>query len=209
MLNITVNKLSITYYFVGTIVLLLTTIGCNRSIDNYKEYVQYIGAEENGVNKIRTSSGLKIGVKYLPKDYLVYREFQNTKEEASKEKLEQDYENSLTFMLTFSPDEGKSFDVTRVGISNYEEFAERIETMNFNFSQFIALETEETEVVPELTQMESIYGLENKRNIILVFNKKEIKDDIKIVYKDELFRTGTHKFLFKKADLLAVPKFVF
>ncbi len=202
------NKLNTTYRFTAITFLLFVFTECNHSIDNYKEYVQYIGAEENGVNKIKTTSGLKIGVKYLPKDYLVHRELKQSKE-LDKDHLYKAYEHSLTFMFTFSPDEGKAFDVTKVGVSNYDEFAERIENMNFNFSQYITLETEETEIIPELTQMESIYGLENKRNIILVFNKNEIKDDIKIVYKDELFGTGTHKFLFKKEDLLSIPKFVF
>lgn len=194
---------------------LLLSVGlssCGRTIDNYKEYMQYIASLDNGVTKVQTTSGLKISIKYLPIDYLVYNEIINLKDGKTPELIEElkkAYENSLTFRLTFAPDEGKEFDITKVGVTNYEEFAERIEVMNFNFSNYIKLETEGEQIIPELTQMESIYGLENKRDILLVFNKKEIKDNIKIVYKDEIFGTGTHKFLFQKADLSAVPQFVF
>ena len=200
--------------FLKHIILFFTLIlgieSCSSSTSDYKEYMQYIAQSENGLTKTKTTMGLKISIKYLPIDYLVYNEIQSTdKTKKVKEDLYKRYENSLTFMLTFSPEKDKNFDVTKVGISNYEEFSERIETMNFNFSNFITLETEQKKIIPELTQMESVYGLVNKRNILLVFNKKKIIDDIRIIYKDEIFGTGTHKFLFKKKDLLAVPQFVF
>lgn len=185
---------------------------CKSPITDYKQYMKYIANVENGVTKTRATSGLKMSMKYLPVDYLTYTELISSKKEATekeKEALKKAYENSLTFMMTFAPDKGKAFDVTKVGVSNYEEFSDRIEAMNFNFSNYIKLETEGKSLPPELTQMESIYGLENKRNILLVFNKKEIIDNVRIVYKDEIFGTGTHKFLFLKEDLLAVPQFVF
>lgn len=194
------------------LLLLFGITSCNSTIDNYSDYMKYIASPDNGLTKTQSTSGLKISVKYLPLDYLVYAELKNAegeKTEAEKEALKKAYENSLTFMLTFAPDEGKAFDVTKVGVADYDEFSERIENMNFNFSNYVKLESEDEEIQPELTQMESTYGLEKKRNILLVFNKKDIQDDTKIVYKDEIFGTGTHRFLFKEEDLTSVPQFVF
>ena len=214
MQNIMGSKIRSTYPFLFSFYILVVIGGssCNSTIKNYGKYMAYIAEPANGVTKEKATSGLKIRVKYLPVDYLAYSEFKNSKDiktEEQKQALKKTYENSLTFMLTFAPDEGKKFDVTRVDVSDYEEFATRIEDMNFNFSNYIKLETEGEEIRPELSQMESTYGLEKKRNIILVFNKNEIKDNIRIIYKDEIFGTGTHKFLFQQDDLLAVPQFVF
>lgn len=210
--NITVNKIKSTYHWSLVLLLFWGAISCKSTMNDYSDYMKYIANPDNGLTKTQTTSGLKISVKYLPIDYLAYTELKNSQEVKTKEEkelLKKAYENSLTFMLTFAPDEGKTFDVTKVGVANYEEFAERIENMNFNFSNYIKLETEKEEFQPELTQMESTYGLEKKRNIVLVFNRKNIQDDTKIVYKDEIFGTGTHRFLFKKEDLTSIPQFVF
>ncbi len=188
---------------------------CTGDKLNYKSYLKYLADPENGITKERATHGIKLKVKYLPLNYLVYNAVKSVDNGVSKEELEKikkSYANSLTFMLTLGPDDNESFSITNVGVENYEQFAQRIETMSFNMKEYIRLNVNNKQYVPELVQMETINTLEPSKNLIIVFNTldekgKEIKDnDMTFVYNDELFYTGINKFIFKAKDLKAVPE---
>lgn len=194
------------FIFFACVVLL----ACNNKKLEYKAYLKYLADEKNGLVKEKSVNGLKLKVKYLPADYLVY----NTIKESDKVISEKDidsvkklYNNSLTFVLNLGPGEGETFSITKVGVENYEQFAQRIETMSFNMKEFVTLEINGEQYKPELTQMETINTLEPSKNIIVVFNSNQIKNSEELVftYNDELFYTGVNKFKFKIKDFKNVP----
>lgn len=177
--------------------------------------MKFLADKENGLVKETSVGGIKLKVKYLPLDYLVYNAVKSEDSLASKEKKEsikKSYENSLTFMLTMGPDANESFSITRVGITSYQEFAERIETMSFNMKEYITLKINNKEYKPELAQMESINSLEQSKNIIVVFKaideagQKLMTDDLFFIYNDELFYTGINKFKFKMQEIQGLPE---
>lgn len=192
---------------------------CSNSISDYEEYMRYVSDEDNGLVKHKAIAGIQMSVKYLPVDYSVYRELKELDEkpnEKQKKKLRDSYKNSALFMLTLGPDTNETFDITKVGVSNYGEFAERMEIMNFNMASFIQLEVNKKIYTPQLAQMENTYGLEKKRNILVVFSTPEntenqfmTKQDVKFIFNDGLFNTGVNKFLFQHQDFENLPKFVF
>ena len=156
-------------------------------------------------------------IKYLPNDYLVYNELKGNKAITSTmiDNVKASYNNTITFMMIMGPDKEESFDITRVGVVDYQEFAQRLEEMNFSMKQYVNLSINGKEYYPELAQMESTYGLEQNRKILFVFKaideegNKILNNDFQFVYADELFNTGINKFKFKLDDINKMPAFNF
>lgn len=179
---------------------------CSSSMTDFSEYLKYLANEENGIVKQKKISGLRLQVKYLPLEYLNHR----AKEEGSN-----NYDHSVCFMFTLGPDSTENFDITKVGVSNYEEFAKRMDVMNFQMHESLELKIGNKIYKPSIAQMENVYGLKKERVIMVVFEVKDNKEnnfmrtqDVQFIYKDQLFNTGTSKFWFEKNDLTDLPKFI-
>lgn len=194
--------------------MVLFIASCNSAIDNFPDYMKYLADKENGLVKEKSTNGVSIKVKYLPVDYLAYKEFKN-ESGLSIDSIKKTYENSLTFMMTIGPDKEKSFDITKVGVSSYKEFALRIEEMNFWMKDYVTLTAGGIEYSADLAQMESTYGLEKDRKILFVFQNKDeqgntlLTDDLTFTYKDEIFFTGINKFKFNIKDINSIPELTF
>jgi hypothetical protein len=110
---------------------------------------------------------------------------------------------------------GEDFDITRVGVANYQEFAERIEEMAFNAGDWIKLSAGNKEYRPSIVRLENINSPERSRNFIVVFEKLPggnnvlSQQDLSLVYEDEMFNAGTNKFVFKAKDINNLPGFIF
>lgn len=187
---------------------------CNQSIDDINAYMKYLSDEDNGLVKEKSVGGIQMKVKYLPKDYLAYNDLKTNKNITSTliDSVKETYANSITFMMIMGPDKHESFDITRVGVNDYQEFAQRLEEMNFNMKQYVQLKVGDKTFAPELAQMESTYGLEQSRKIVFVFNAIDEEgnkiltgDDAQFVYTDELFNTGINKFKFNVDAIEALP----
>lgn len=182
-------------------------------------YLKWLDNENNGLVSIRYVNGLMVKVKYLPADYLVYKELKSIDSPISK--IQQDsirklYENSVSFLMSIGPDERKveGSDVMYKNVAEYKEYAERVQTMNFDMEQYVTLRAGKNEYKPVLSAMENTYGLENKRNIIFVFVPKEIDDksirlseNMEFVYNDEMFDMGKNYFVFNRNKINNVPAF--
>ena len=196
------------------ILMSIFSVQCTKEISDFPEYMKYLSDVENGLVKKKEIAGISLQVKYLPVDYQVYVDAYKTNKNITNEQvqeLREDYKNSTTFMLTLGPEKGQGFDITRVNLETYEEYAARLDEMNFNMKDFVHLKVGEEIIKPDLAQMESLYGLEKKRDILFVFNTQKLKpnEDIQFVYKDKLFNTGINIFRFQNKDLAALPSFIF
>mgnify|MGYP003626904035 CR=1 FL=1 len=208
-----VNK----FIYIAFLFLAIMFSSCNHSIDDFNTYMEYLAEKDNGLVKEKSIGGIQLKVKYLPNDYLVYNDIKQNKQKTKGlvDSVKLTYANSITFMMVIGPDKNESFDITRVGVDNYEEFAQRIEEINFNMMQYVKLQVNNEEYSPELYQMESTYGLEQSRKFLFVFKAKDeksntiLKDDFQFVYADEMFNTGINKFQFKHSDVNAIPQFNF
>jgi hypothetical protein len=202
---------------------LFLQFGCSpSSCDTYEEYLSYLNDEENGLVKYRKSKGMTISLKYLPTDFLVYRELGNisVKNQKILDSLRGQYTESITFLMTIEPDahEEKSNqrDITFEGIGNYEQYKERILLMSFGIESRIDLKTDKGDFVPVLVNMEQSFGLKKGRDFIVVFvpGKGTSKDFFNsstydFIYDDEIFDLGINHFVFDKKDIDALPKLNF
>jgi len=197
-------------------------LSCDNSgkINNIEEYLVWLNDQNNGLVKTKYVNGLELTIKYLPAEYLAFQDLKNEMSftENNKDSLVKFYEKSMTFLMSIGPDERKQQggDIMFQGVRNYKEYSKRVYTMNFDMEQFITLKTDKREFCPVLSNLENVYGLAAKRNIIFVFvpsknNPKDLLGTEKydFVYEDELFGLGTNHFVFYKRDINNLPKITF
>lgn len=201
------------------IVLLLSSsvlFSCQKSSLDIKGILKYINNPANGVMKERIVGGYNFQVKYLPIDYMVYRELEEVKAPAQKlvDSLKQEYKYSLNYILRIGPADDQSFDVTKGNAKTTEAYNAQNYSMNFELQEYLSLEIAEGRVLkPVLVRTENTYGLTDHRNINIVFSLA--KDDLEqleyydLRFQDDLFNTGRHHFVFNKKDITNIPPIKF
>lgn len=198
--------------------LLLLAYACNTgSISAEKDYYKWINDGDHRLFAVKTINGVNLVVKYLPPEYLAYKEYRGGG--VAREKLDSliaQYNHNRTFLLTLSlEDQNNSLpngDIMYSNIISPEEYDNRLLELSFNIKQYIKLETESNSYVPVLHTFENTYGLSPNRGIYLVFapGGKEQEDlltskELEFVFEDQLFMTGISCFVFKKNDLDNIP----
>lgn len=180
------------------------------------EYMAWLGDESNGMNKTTNTHGVITKVTYLPPEYLVYQEMQNrgTDAVAVRDSLLAMYSHSRAFLFEFSPDSAKGEgDVFYKGLSTYSEYVERVKTMNFSLNEYVVLESGEHKYKPSFSFFENSYSLDNRRKAVVIFTpgkgEQPFANDVGVVFYDEIFQTGIHRFFFDEKDVKRVPAFPF
>jgi hypothetical protein len=184
-----------------------------------EEYFKFLDSDASGLSKSKYVNGIQLRVKYLPPDYLCNRELGNhTYSQREKDSLINYYSKSLCFMITLSTDErkAKQGSIMYHNITQYKEYVQRTVAMNFEMQQFIRLKADENEYTPVLSSMDNVYGLEDSRNILLVFVPKTKEDynlfkaeKLDFIYDDQLFELGINHFLFERKAFDNLPPFPF
>ncbi len=200
-----------------TIILLFLSLACSKSEVSLKDYYEWQEDESNGVHKTKTVGEIAFDMKLLSPDYLTYLELkgEGTVTPQLKDSIMKFYENNLTFVLTIGPAEESHFDITSVGIKNYEEYAERMKQLNFEMAELLELRSDGKKWKPAIVEMENIYGLEFHRKFNIVFSPEEKTDELvkldkfTVMFDDEIFDTGTSSFGFLKSSLEKTPAIKF
>lgn len=200
---------------------ILFSFACNQTkVKDIEGYLEYLNDGENGLVKTKYVNGLELKIKYIPPRYSAYLELNNNPGAGKNQQdsLLQVYSNNLTFMFTIGPDERKrtGTDIMLRNVASYKEYAERHFAMNFAMEEFITLEAGDKKYKPVLSSMENVYGLDPKRNILLVFSPSEKGDralftgeKLDFVYSDELFGLGVNHFVFNRKDIHNIPELEF
>lgn len=207
-----------TYFFLA----LFAISACTRQaqVNSLSEYLKWINEPQNGLVKTKYVNGIEIKIKYLPSEYLAYKELceEQIFSQRQKDSVMNLYEHSISFVLSLGPDERKDRgpDIMYHSLTTYKEYSQRVYDMNFFMSEYITLKAGKKEFRPVLSQMENIYGLESKRNIILVFVPNEKGDNslkeseaLEFKYEDQQFQLGTNYFIFKRKDITDIPSIKF
>ena len=202
---------------IGFFVLCIFLFSCGKTqVNSVAEYSKWINNPSNGLIVTRKINGLKLSVKYLPAEYLEYKEIQDANNNLKRQldSLKNEYKNSITFLLTIGPDDdkGNKNDIMFDGIKNYKEYSERLLSLNFEIDKNISLKTGGIELKPVLSALENTYGLSKNRTIVFAFSptkneKQEIENskEIDFIYSDDLFQLGCMHFNFSGNDLKNLP----
>lgn len=199
------------------ILIIVVLLGCQESFNNEQEMFSYLNNPENGLVKEKNINGIKLKVKLLPTDFLTYKELR--KEQAYTKEIKQQkfdsYDSTYVFVLNIGPSDEQDFSIQHLGITNYQEYKQRVLDMNFEITEFVKVKANNKEYMPVLSNMENVYGLSKSRNIYLVFAPDDINDDLltseklDFVFNDEIFHTGINHFVFNRKDILKIPKIEF
>lgn len=191
--------------------------GCiKKKVNTVGEYSKWINEPENGLIITKRIKGLEISVKYLPSEYLTFKEITESGDNSEKnaQRIKKEYESAITFLMTIGPDESKNNnnDIMFEDIKNYKEYSERLLSLNFEMDKNVTLKAAHVELKPVLSALENTYGLSKSRNVMFVFspNDKEIEnikkaDAIDFVYTDELFSLGIMHFNFQRNNIENLP----
>jgi hypothetical protein len=182
-----------------------------QQVNSVSDYSKYINNPDNGLVITRKVNGLQLSVKYLPSEFLEYKDQQGN---SSTQSIKNVYQNTLTFLMTIGPDEekGNKNDIMFNEISSYKEYTERLLSLNFEIDKSITLKAKDIELKPVLSNLENTYGLSKNRSIVIAFaptdeqrKKIENADELEFTYSDELFDMGIMHFNFSGSDMNHLP----
>lgn len=192
----------------------LFTSGCQPGeLKDHKAYISYLVDPKNGLIKEKNVGGICYTIRYMPSHLLAFNQAGavGMLSSVSRDSLVRQYEQSLTFVIHVGPAQGEDFDVMRLGVRSYAEFAERMERFAFKAQDWVSIETPAGTTSPVIARMENVNAFERGRNFVVVFASEKgttndlRRQDLVLCYDDQLFNTGVNKFTFKASDMEAVP----
>jgi hypothetical protein len=195
-------------------VFLIALTSCQTGFYSEKEFFSWLSDEANGLVKSRDFDQMKIRMKYLPDEYLVYNELKRIAGPKSAEvvdSLKAMYADTRTFLMTFEFEQDfPGENVLLYGLDSYEDYKERIERLNFDADNYFRVETGTEEYKPVLWTLENSLAPGNKKNLYLVFPKEKNGDQrLSILFEDLVFETGISRYVFDKEKLDQVPSLTF
>ena len=160
-------------------------------------------------SKSKIINGLIFQVDYLSPSVLAQRQLGNTITDSELNQFVDTYKHSLNFQITITADENYyQGDVMYLGVTDYEAYKERVLDMNFNLSEWIELNYNGKIYKPVLAEMESSYGISNRRKIQLAFASEDFDFEraetgaVDLIYEDQHFNTGINHYPFNISKLI-------
>lgn len=204
-------------------ILLVVCSSCSSKESAIQEYLALLHDEDNGYNKSIEVGDLQLEMKLIPAEYMAYMESKGDGKFGSQSKMDsliKTYENNLHFILTMGPTEETKdkFDVTTIGVANYDEFDERAKTLNFQMKERLTLSNGERKWTAVICEMENVYSLSFHRTFNIVFTPQKSISELKnlksfrLTYDDEIFGVGKNTFAFnelkqKELPVISITKF--
>ncbi len=187
---------------------------CSSGFSSEQDFFNWISDENNGLIKERDFGRMKIRVKYLPDEYLVYNELKKAGAGRSVEmadSLRAAYRDTRTFLMTFEFEQEFPGENTLLyGTDSYEAYKERVEQLSFKADNYIRVECGSGEYRPVLWTLENTQAPGNRKNLYLVFPKEKPDDQrISMLFEDYLFETGISRYVFNKKHFDQIPEFSF
>jgi len=186
---------------------LILFFSCHNSITivDQESFYKYIEEPENGLTVIKETKDIQLKLKYLPPEYLAFKDLKKSDEYLDVDSLIESYSHQLTFMLSLSSKQEGQTDIMFEGLSSYVEFKERLYSLNFEIEKHISLNADSEVYKPVLTSFERLYGLKSGRDILFVFSPKTKNDKalfesetLIFKYEDQDFETGISRFKFER-----------
>lgn len=203
---------------ISTLILfsILSLLACNQQKQECVDeefFLQMLNDAKYGLVSQKQVGKLIIKMKYLPTDYMVSREISGG--ESNTDSIYDIYKSSLYFFLTYSYDdtEGSGADISLVGLSNYQEFTERVYYFNFSLNEEITLQIEEEKLSATACILESTQGLDKDIRFLVMFSPLKntgqlinYKGDLDVVLHDIVYQSGIHHFRFTRKSIDDFPR---
>lgn len=192
---------------------------CKPKTLSPERYLAWVGQNEELI-KSRKVNGITFQVKYLPADYLAYKEVMMGNGNLGEfDSLKAVYNCGLYFQIVIEADKNDPVygNLMSYQLSSSQELTERIRYLSFKSDEFIKLRCNGVLYTPVLTHFEGFSQLSNKILFQVSFIlqnyscdlKTELFDGVSVVIDDPYWMTGISQFYFDSVSLLETPRLRF
>jgi len=187
------NKIKI----INLLVICVLLGSCASNTFSPREFMRFVNDDGNGLVKRKAAGWLDVEVKFLPPEWLAYKD-----DLPSSEK----YDNTALFSLKLKPNQDIADPLKAMSL-DYADFKEKVEIVSFYMDQYIYFKKENETIKPNLVRLETLNGPTNEITFLCSFEKdqltsKDKKDYELIMYFDGIeLGCGITKFSFDASDL--------
>jgi hypothetical protein len=181
-------------------------------VDAYKQWM----SNYSPFVKERVVSDIKITARYMPADYLAYKDLKAVNSlvtQQDMDSLSAKFSKGLYFLISLEPTDATKGKLVRRGITTHEEYNRRVQVLSFNMDAFISLEYgQDNTLSPSLVNYEGLHELGDRINFMVVFpeSHKVFPDGgkLRLVFEDPFWQTGTNRFSFEVSQITNIPKLI-
>jgi hypothetical protein len=194
---------------------------CAKKPESLKanDYAKWISVAEHGFVKEKKVGAILMTVRFLPADYLAYREFvESSNDSVSFDSLYNSYRCGMTFHFFLSAPKD---DVTYANLKYFGEFSEqammdRNRALSFSSGVFFTIKHKGIDYKPVINIFEAD-DLDNKLRFTLAFQIPEFDcsspgpqfEDIDFLFEGGTWEVGVNHFLFSRSVFTDKPKMIF
>ena len=197
-------------------VILLGLLGCGTpSTLSREQYAKWISDIENGLSHYKEVNKVQLNAKFLPSEYLAYREYNLGTDSIPFDSVWADYKCGLAFQVTLSADKNdrRYGNLMYFDVETQNEISARIQYLSFNISDFMYLKHNEDIVLPVLSNFEGFDQLGNKASFLATFIVPDYQcgspadsfGNLTLVFDDPYWDLGTNQFEFKRESIVKIP----
>lgn len=195
----------------AAIAALLFLSSCAEELATPEEALAWLSKRDNGLVQVREGEQVTWKATYLPNTYLAWRYLQSLDgyNQSTRDSVVQSYHNTLCFLLTVSPGTKEKGDVVMQGVGSFEDFQSRTMELNFHVQDLVRLSYGGVETGAVLSTMENTYGMNQERDIMVIFPKDETgwqrADTLDVLLDDSIYESGVHRFTFPMNEIQSIP----
>lgn len=153
------------FLFCVTVLLL---IACEATELSPLQYLKWLNKKDNGLVFKSEGQRFRYSLKYRPTEEMVLREIDETYNRPTFDSLQQEFNGAEYYLLKLESLD-KSPDATKAGLTAENEYYERLNYLNFNFQNDIAIVVNNDTSMCSLYHFERNYGTAPYLNIMLAF----------------------------------------
>ncbi|HBS88496.1 MAG TPA: hypothetical protein DEA97_18195 [Bacteroidales bacterium] len=199
-----------------TIIIALLFFSCQKTLEDFsdlKDLFAYLENPENGLAKEKTINNVRVKVKYLPSEYMMIKDNPGVlSDNKTVDSLMEGYNRNLYLLVSFEPATEQTGDVVYEGLSDYREYSQRMNNLNFKMDGQFFINDGKTKHYAVSAGFENVYSLKDSRELLLIFRNRDMfmeLDRIDLVYEDNVFETGINHYVFMVQDIKKLPKINF
>jgi len=184
----------------------LILVACGQKQLPAGEYAAWVENAGHGLSQEKEFDGIQYQVLYKPVDYVLAKELSSGALQPANVEARRKELGNLQY-LTLRIKSKESNELMSAGISNENEYYQRLEYFMGGIQDDIYLVEEKDTIPCTLCHFERNYGLAPYNNFVLAFAPGTHKEADKIfVYDDKLLGTGKVMLKFSSADIAGAPK---
>lgn len=189
---------------------------CNRVPESLPpdEFVKWVSSLDRDFIKSKQVRNLKMTARFLPGEYLAYREFMSA-DSASYDSIVKSYQCGMSFQLLLQAEKSDKVygNLQYYDVANQEQLTARVRELSFGIENYISLEHNGQVILPVLSHFEGFDPIGNKLSFQVVFMIPEFAcgkgsekfKDVTLVYDDPFFDIGKNNFEFTSTSLTEIP----